>query len=85
MDMSNDNKIDSLSSSYTTVTVKFIPYAHGDVQQYLRSVIATFGKTGERWYYRPSKFQPEDDNCWSLDFKFRDPFDATLFGLKYLR
>jgi len=74
-----------LPPSYTIVTIKFDPYNHSEVQRYLRSVVATFGKSGERWYYRPSKFQPEDPNCWTLEFKFRDPFDATLFGLKYLR
>lgn len=82
-----DKEVSVASSppNYTTVTINFIPYNHNEVQQFLKSVTADFGKTSDKWYYRPGKNQPEELNSWSLDFKFRDSNDALIFGLKYLR
>ena len=70
---------------YTTVRVVFDPYDHPTVQEYLRRVSSDFGyRNRDRWYYVTSR-EPATQDAWALDFKFRDPHDAVLFGLKYLR
>ena len=44
-----------------------------------------FGNNKARWYYRSANIDTLDINCWVLDFVFKNPHDATLFGLKYLK
>ena len=81
----------TLSANYTAVRVVFDPYNHDQVQAFLRSVIQDFGPTriesksmpsNQRWCYITSR-TPAQGTAWALDFCFRDPCDATLFGLKY--
>lgn len=73
---------------YTTVRVNFDPYSHLEVRKFLSRVHQDFGKDKSRWYYRSPDISNEDlkesTNVWSLDFVFRNPYDATIFSLKYL-
>jgi hypothetical protein len=72
--------------SYATVRISFAPYSHGEVQDLLRKVHRDFGRDRSRWYYRSPLLDLDTlVNTWTVDFCFRDPHDATLFGLKYLR
>ena len=74
------------ASSYTTLRIHFDPYSHADVQDFLKKVYRDFGRDKSRWYYRSPELDMEEHfNAWVLDFTFRDPYDATMFGLKYLR
>lgn len=65
----------------------FDPYNHKQVQDLLTKVYQQFGRDKSRWYYVSADIDDveKEKNVWILDFKFRDPHDATIFGLKYLR
>ena len=67
------------------VRVVFAPYDHSEVQTTLRAVVRDFGRPGERWRYRTPNLKESENNVWQLDFHFRDPHDAIIFGLKYQR
>ena len=67
------------------VRVVFAPYGHDDVQTLLRKVVKDFGRPGNRWRYRSPDIGTVEQNVWILDFYFRDPHDAIIFGLKYQR
>ena len=67
------------------VRVVFAPYDHSEVQTTLRAVVRDFGLPGERWRYRTPNLKESENNVWQLDFHFRDPHDAIIFGLKYQR
>lgn len=71
--------------SCASVRIVFDPYNHAQVQDLLRKVYQDFGRDKARWYYISADLDDIDKNVWVLDFKFRDPHDATIFGLKYLR
>jgi hypothetical protein len=64
-----------------------VPYSHGEVKHLLQQVAAEFGYPGHhrRWQFE-SVLTPDTviDN-FVLDFRFQDPHDAVMFGLKYLR
>ena len=72
--------------SFATVRITFDPYSHEQVQIFLKKVYQDFGRDKSRWYYR-SPIQDLDMlvNTWTVDFVFSDFYDATLFGLKYLK
>ena len=67
------------------VRVRFDPYNHDQVQEFLVKIRREFPKWSDkgRWKYSV----PEDarPNVWPLDFLFRDIEDAIIFGLKYSR
>jgi len=68
-----------------TVRIEFAPYNHDQVQDFLKKVYRDFGRDKSRWYYRSPVLDVETlVNTWTVDFVFRDPHDATMFGLKYL-
>lgn len=71
--------------SYSVVRIEFNPYSHHEVQKLLSCVYKDFGRNKDRWYYVSADLDDVDKNVWVLDFKFRNPHDATLFGLKYMR
>lgn len=72
--------------SFATVRISFDPYSHEQVQIFLKKVYRDFGRDKSRWYYRsPTLDMGIQVNTWTVDFLFRDPHDATLFGLKYLK
>jgi hypothetical protein len=72
--------------SFATVRISFDPYSHAQVQIFLKKVHQDFGRDKSRWYYRsPTLDMDTHVNTWTVDFLFRDPYDATLFGLKYLK
>jgi hypothetical protein len=72
--------------SYATVRISFDPYSHNQVQTFLKKVYQDFGRDKSRWYYQsPILNMDTQVDTWTVDFIFRDPHDATLFGLKYLR
>lgn len=75
----------SSTPTFATVRIEFAPYNHDQVQDFLKKVYRDFGRDKSRWYYR-SPIQDIDTlvNTWTVDFLFRDPHDATMFGLKYL-
>jgi len=71
---------------FATVRIEFDPYSHEQVQTFLKKVYRDFGRDKSRWYYRsPILDMDTQVNTWTVDFLFRDPHDATMFGLKYLR
>jgi hypothetical protein len=71
--------------SFATVRITFDPYSHEQVQIFLKKVYQDFGRDKSRWYYRSPLLDMDTlVNTWTVDFLFRDPHDATLFGLKYL-
>jgi hypothetical protein len=72
--------------SLATVRITFDPYNHEQVQTFLKKVYQDFGNDKGRWYYRSPILGMDDQiNTWTVDFIFRDPHDATIFGLKYIR
>jgi len=51
----------------------------------LKKVYRDFGRDKSRWYYQSPVLDMDDlVDTWTVDFVFRDPHDATLFGLKYV-
>jgi hypothetical protein len=72
--------------SFASVRITFDPYSHEQVQTFLKKVYQDFGRDKSRWYYRsPLLDMNTQVNTWTVDFLFRNPHDATLFGLKYLK
>jgi hypothetical protein len=72
---------------FPSVRIRFSPYDHDQVQDFLFKVYQEFGRDKTRWYYRSpdiGELYPEN-NAWVLDFYFSDPNDAMIFGLKYQR
>ena len=75
------------TQTFSKVRIKFDPYSHSQVQKLLSQVVRDFGHDKTRWYYRSVDPVAEsiENNVWILDFCFRDPHDAMMFGLKYSR
>ena len=72
--------------TYATVRINFDPYNHEQVQTFLKRIYQDFGRDKGRWYYRSPVLDIDTHvNTWTVDFLFRDPHDATVFGLKYLK
>lgn len=72
--------------SFACVRIVFDPYSHHQVQDLLKKVYQDFGRDKSRWYYQsPNLDMDTQVNTWTVDFIFRDPHDATVFGLKYLK
>ena len=70
-------------ANYTSVRIEFIPYDHDTVGVLLKKAYKDFGRDKSRWCFRSPDIGQQDKNAWVLDFYFRDPKDALLFGLKY--
>jgi hypothetical protein len=68
---------------FPSVRITFDPYNHDQVQEFLIQVYKDFGRDKGRWYYRSPDIGTIENNVWVLEFFFRDPHDATMFGLKY--
>lgn len=75
------------SQSITTVRYEFRPYDYGAVRQLLDSVALDFGAPSgtRRWHFVTAQTPDTQTNAWIIDFCFRDPRDAIMFGLKYLK
>lgn len=67
--------------------ITFRPYDQAEVSRFLKLVYQDFGRDKTRWYYRSPDIETiiDEPNIWILEFLFRDPHDATMFGLKYLK
>lgn len=71
-------------SDYTAVRYNIDPYSRDRVQSILRSVANEFGRGTGRWYWRYDDSVADLSNTWVLLFFFKDPYDASVFCLKYL-
>ena len=69
----------------TKIVKRFEEYRWSDVNKLNREISKTFGKLGVRWYHTLS-FHPDHEpksTARSIVYSFNDPYDATLFVLKF--
>ena len=76
----------------TQVTWTLLVYNHQTIQEHHRVVNQEFGlpylndsRRTERRYLRSAGTVGDEMNSYKLDYYFRDPCDAILFSLKYIR
>lgn len=75
------------TQQWTAVRMEFSPYSPTAVSQLLQSVHLEFGRDISRWYWKwtDTGLAESIDNHWAVSFFFRDPHDAMLFALKYVK
>ena len=67
-------------------------YNHRTIQEHHRAVNQEFGlpyladsRRTDRRYIRLIEIVTPDTNSYVINYHFRDPYDAVLFSLKYVR
>lgn len=86
--MSEDQVSDSLDNwdLSESVYVYYDEYDRQKIDILVRAAYKEFGTRMVDWYYSyipPAKDDPP--NSWRACFRFRNPYDATMFALKYIK
>jgi hypothetical protein len=66
-----------------SVQVHLKPYSNQVAKELIANVTREFGHPGVRWNWTVNTTTSQFYNDWVLDFWFKDPNDALVFGLKY--
>jgi hypothetical protein len=76
----------------TQVTWTLPVYNHRTIQEHLRAVNREFGLpyfdagcSTDRRYARSAVTRSTDSRSYTISYYFRDPHDAILFSLKYVK
>jgi len=68
--------------TYTLVQRRFAEYDPVAWMDLMACVNKEFGHSGKRWQWIMNN-ELSQGNAWVVDFYFEDPYDATMFQLKY--
>ena len=78
---------------FSTRVIWTLPaYNYRTIQEHHRAVNREFGlpdlndgRRTDRRYMRSAGTGSTDSQCYTINYDFRDPHDAVLFSLKYVR
>lgn len=67
---------------YTVVQRQYTEYDPVKWMELIKNVSKELGNTGKRWQWIMNN-ELSQGNAWVVDFYFENPYDATMFQLKY--